>query len=59
MNNYEKIKQMTIEEMAEAFTNPNGGVQLYCTTRICPEEFSNENACKNCMKQWLESESEE
>lgn len=45
MNNYEKIKQMTIEEMAELFEDWG----FLCN--IAKNKYG--------IKQWLESESEE
>lgn len=56
MNNYEKIKNMSTDEMVEFIDSfiPN------CIDFICPvwdycEEINSAN-CKNTLKQWLESE---
>lgn len=49
MTNYEKIKNMTIEEMAEIFCKIDFDVN-----EKCPE-----CNCASCTKQWLESETEE
>lgn len=56
MTNYEKIKQMSIDEMAEFLD----GLFIHCIT--CAFKFRDD--CKNadCVlghKQWLESEAEE
>lgn len=59
MNNFEKIKAMDIDEMAEFIDSfiPN------CIDFRCPvwdycEEICSPN-CKRTFKQWLESEVEE
>lgn len=44
MNNYEKIKAMSIDEMAEFFDDPEFVYEII--------------ARKEIIKQWLESESE-
>ena len=60
MNNFEKIKQMTIEEMAKLFFDIAFNDYLcnnYCTS---PENCAGTtNECTLGIKQWLESESEE
>ena len=50
MTNYERIKQMTVEEMASYFCI--GGLP------ICPLHASHckDNKCPECFKKWLESE---
>ena len=58
MNNYEKIKQMTIEEMAEHFLN----IRNTCITCVAFLETCNgdsENDCIDNIKQWLLQEVEE
>lgn len=50
MTNYEKIKQMSVEEMAEKLPCPYNEYYLDCN-KDCD--------CKKCCKEWLESEVEE
>lgn len=55
MNNYEKIKSMSVDEMAEFFHSKGGC--LYCVD----ENNSDCNAQRGCIdgiKQWLLAESE-
>lgn len=49
MTNYEKIKQMSVEEMA---------FMLMCPYDADPDKCNKIN-CIKCTKQWLESEVEE
>lgn len=53
MTNFEKIKQMSIDEMAQScmdfFSCPYG----------CPMEKRFNDSCIDCTKHWLESEVEE
>ena len=50
MTNYERIKQMSVEEMASYFCI--GGLP------ICPlhTPHCKDDKCSECFKQWLESE---
>ena len=50
MTNYERIKQMSVEEMASYFCI--GGLP------ICPlhAPHCKDNKCPECFKKWLESE---
>ena len=50
MTNFERIKQMTVEEMASYFCI--GGLP------ICPlhAPHCKDNKCPECFKKWLESE---
>lgn len=50
MTNYERIKQMSVEEMASYFCI--GGLP------ICPlhAPHCKDDKCSECFKQWLESE---
>lgn len=63
MNNFEKIKQMSIEEMAEYlfkhdFSEKRQKVMIEATQNDYSwKEYLNYG--KNIFKQWLESESEE
>ena len=62
MNNYERIKAMSIEQMAKAFNRLN----VDCTGNHCPArdicdkmcEVENLRDCEKPFKQWLESEAE-
>lgn len=68
MNNFEKIKQMTVEEMAEFVFYDNNGTEYACG--FCPKQdwcnetfgswgYPSEEVCINGMKQWLLQEVEE
>ena len=50
MNNYERIKQMSVEDMAELLL---GDCENYCNAQNC------EGDCLNNVKQWLLAECEE
>ena len=50
MTNFEKIKQMTVEEMAECFGN------VFCLCEVLDCNYTN---CSECMKNWLNQEVEE
>lgn len=50
MTNYEKIKNMSIEEMANCFF-----IKGFCTNRGC----DGSDLCEECIAKWLESEVEE
>ena len=58
MTNYEKIKAMSIEEMAKFFDSN----KVYCHAEIqcpafgkCMSEYFG-RSCEWCVKKWLESE---
>ena len=56
MTNYEKIKAMTIDEMAEFLTKITANYCIYC-----PLQKNCENqdiSCRGSIQQWLESEEE-
>lgn len=56
MTNYEKIKNMSVEEMAK-FINLaiDGEIEIWAGfCDICNRH--NENKCWKCTQQWLESE---
>ena len=72
MTNFEKIKQMSVEEMAEAIqniTNSEYDVKFCQNKKECDEkldDFCFENdvfdvdlPCRNCIIEWLESEVQE
>lgn len=57
MTNYERIKNMSVEEMAEScdefFSCPYGQPYVGCDME---EKYKN---CSECVKHWLNSEVEE
>lgn len=55
MTNYEKIKQMSIDEMVQ------GDITLLGCVGHVPMEYCNKfhGNCIDCKKHWLESEAEE
>lgn len=53
MNNYERIKNMNIEEMSE-FLAEHIGCGSCCFTEICRADME----CEDIIKQGLESEAE-
>jgi len=59
MTNYEKIKSMSIDEMARScmrfFACPYGRTPYFG----CPMEKRFNGSCIDCTKHWLESEAEE
>ena len=55
MTNYEKIKNMSIDEMAEFFAYERRGV----CAEIDIEECAKCDDCTICFRKWLESEVEE
>lgn len=56
MNNYEKIKSMTIEEMAEFFYCCSDMSCNYCTA---PQKCKgNQEECLKGHEQWLKQEAE-
>lgn len=58
MNNYEKIKKMTIDEMAE-FLIVDHGICADCVAfKICYGGLYGQGSCYQRIKQWLESEAE-
>lgn len=58
MNNYERIKNMSIDEMAEMITNFNiNSLCDYCVGCECFSE-DDEDICDKGLKQWLEQECE-
>ena len=58
MNNYEKIKSMSVDEMAEYLSN----LEYYEIGKNCPDNTSNDDClapfCAYGIKQWLLAESE-
>ena len=61
MNNYKKIKNMTLDEMAEKIWTYTVWSCDFCTGADCPEEEGEEppkDFCVHRIKQWLQQESE-
>ena len=60
MNNFEKIKQMNIDEMAEIFVtciNPYEEVADFeYSSTVLPSIYYDKELCIQETKQWLESE---
>ena len=58
MNNYEKIKSMSVDEMAEFLSK----LEYYEIGKNCPDNTSNDDClapfCTYGIKQWLLAESE-
>ncbi len=56
MTNYERIKEMSIDELAQAMGDCAKDYGCYC----CPFEYEcikqSGNTCKQHIKSWLESE---
>ena len=61
MNNFEKIKQMTVNEMAEFmdYINTQTACDKYCIYKDEPSCTCKEDDCKIVLKQWLLQEVEE
>jgi hypothetical protein len=57
MTNYERIKNMSVEEMAEKFDKGICGCEC-CVKRYSDEPCHFDN-CRPFIKQWLETEVEE
>ena len=53
MNNYEKIKNMTLNEMAEFMNKPEFKCLPACNCKNCYESI-----CINAIKQYLQQENE-
>lgn len=56
MTNFERIKNMTVEEMAEFIAYYLGCNNCIYDQSICPDD---KNACLKGTQKWLESEAEE
>lgn len=63
MNYYEKIKDMTIEEMAKVIECPDDIDEKYDTKKSCKDEYNKgehekmSEICFNCCLEFLKSES--
>ena len=58
MNNYEKIKNMSIDAMAEEFYIHLGGCSACAMSLKCKNHHLEKHKCINMYKEWLESEEE-
>jgi hypothetical protein len=56
MTNYERIKNMSVEEMAE-FLEENNDICCFCVLK--DNDVCNDEDCKYFIKQWLGTEVEE
>ena len=56
MNNFERIKQMSVDEMAEFFSKISSPCVVCSIKTLC--EFSTKGSCENAHKQWLLRECE-
>ena len=60
MTNYERIKQMSIEEMALLLMKVNCAYDIPCMWGISDCKYPRiNNNCSICFKEWLESEVED
>ena len=59
MNNFEKIKNMTVDEMAEYLTKLTATYCEYCTFKEFCEKDENNLSCREVLKKWLEEKSED
>lgn len=61
MTNYERIKQMSVEEMADFINHETDGICSCCD--LYPDKkdkcYMIEGECKRGIKRWLESEVQE
>ena len=62
MNNFEKIKNMTIDEMAELLVTCINPYEKFADftylSRVLPSVYYDENLCIKETKQWLQQENE-
>ena len=59
LTNYERIKNMSIEEMAVFINHCENAPCMCCEESYCNGDSTNVKKCCNGIKQWLESEVEE
>lgn len=60
MTNYEKIKNMSVEQMAEEFDRMSNYICIYCDCDVCPFNHKGDYDCtKLGFKDWLNGEVEE
>lgn len=59
MTNFERIKQMSIEELSQFLMKVNCAYDMECMYGIAECKYSNmDNNCSLCFRDWLESEVE-
>lgn len=58
MTNYDRIKQMSIEEMAKFLNDYCDGACECCVFRRNANCYVNSDKCKLGIEEWLESEEE-
>lgn len=59
MRNIDRIKNMTLDEMAEYLTKLTATYCKYCTFKEYCEDNEDNISCREVLKQWLQAESEE
>lgn len=60
MTNYEKRKNMSIEEMADEFERISNYICDYYDCKVCPFDIIGKRSCnKSGFANWLQSEVEE
>lgn len=59
MNNFEKIKNMTLDEMAEELYIHLGGCSACACFFICTKHDIGKHHCIDMYKQWLQQEARE
>ena len=60
MTNFERIKQMSVEEMALLLMKVNCSYDIPCMLEISDCKYPHiDNNCSICFKEWLESEVED
>lgn len=58
MNEFDKIKNMALDEMAEYLTKLTATYCEYCTFKEFCEDNEDNISCREVLKQWLQLESE-
>lgn len=59
ITNYERIKQMSVEELARFINTVENSPCYACMDKGCNGDSSNANKCVDGIKKWLESEAAE
>lgn len=59
MTNYERIKAMSVEEMAEKINKISIIQCMFCADKSCAGTSTSSLTCLRGIKYWLNSESEE
>ena len=60
MTNFEKIKQMSVEDMAKFFIDDSSNIDFckMCENK-CEYDIAKFTGCEHAIQKWLESEAEE